>query len=87
MFQFSNNLIRVKKLAVEWAKDRQKANQKDLKDVEVALETLFYQNSSGVFSEEEFKQLKDLENKESFVGIKGDQMDAQKSSYLAIGGR
>jgi hypothetical protein len=31
--------------------------------VEVNLDTLFYQNSSGVFSEEEFKQLKDLENK------------------------
>jgi hypothetical protein len=67
MFQLSNNLIRVKTLAVEWAKDRQKANQKDLEDVEVSLETLLDQNSSSVFSEEKFKQLKDLEYKKTVL--------------------
>jgi hypothetical protein len=37
MLQFSNNLIRVKKLAVEWARERAKKNKKDMRDVELEL--------------------------------------------------
>jgi len=53
MYQFSNNLIRIKKLKISWAKDKLLGNQNELKEVKETIEVIFDQNSSGIFSKEE----------------------------------
>jgi hypothetical protein len=67
MYQFLEILIRVNKLAIVLAKNRDKENQKDLFEVENSIETIFYQNTRGIFLEEEFNLLRNLERKNKYL--------------------
>jgi hypothetical protein len=67
MLQFSNNLIQVKKVAAEWEKEKAKEYKKYLKDVEAMIQDIFYQNSSGIFNDEEGEWLKELEGKKKVL--------------------
>lgn len=61
MFQFSDNLIQLQKLTADWSRKRATENQIELKEVEEALQVLFDQNDSRIFSEEEFLKMKKFE--------------------------
>jgi hypothetical protein len=50
-------------LAVNWLREKTKANSEELKKVMDALQDLFKENSSGVFLVEELSSLKSLEDK------------------------
>jgi hypothetical protein len=41
MQQSTSNLKQVKKIAANWAKEKEKKNQKDLKEAEAKIERLF----------------------------------------------
>ena len=63
MKQMSNNLQRVKKVTKPWAKEYSANQQKELKNVEIALKMIYKLNNSGVFTEDELKEVREKETK------------------------
>jgi hypothetical protein len=51
----------------EWAKNHALKNQKDLREVEKGVKYMFENNEEGIFSEEEYQSLKELEGKKKVL--------------------
>jgi hypothetical protein len=54
MKQFSNNLKSLRRVVGEWEKIHVKKSQKDIRDVEESIKTMFEHNHARLLSEEDF---------------------------------
>jgi len=70
--KFTNNLKNIKREATNEARNFVKKNQKDFKDVEVGIKSLFENNEAGVFLEEKINSLKELKGEKKYLLYKGE---------------
>ena len=61
MKKFSDNIIRIKKESNKFVKVYNARQQDQLKEVEVKLKEIYSLNSSGTFTEEELRTIRDFE--------------------------
>jgi hypothetical protein len=89
MKQFADNLKRVKGDVVEWTKVYAQKRQDQLKEVEEGIKSLFNNNEAGVFSEEEFNSLKEIEKSKKVLPDKEETAWRLKSRaiWLSKGNR
>ena len=63
MKQLSKNFLKFKKVSKPWARVYTANQQKQLKEVENSLKYIYEQNDSGIFTEEELKEVREKESK------------------------
>ena len=63
MKQPAENINKIKNVSKPWAKAYNENQQKQLKEVEISLKRIYEHNNSGIFTEEELKEVKEKELK------------------------
>ena len=82
--KLSKNLNKIKKVSKPWAKAYNENQQKQLKQVESSLKRIYEQNNSGIFTEEELKEVKEKELKREELLAKEEQLLRLKSIAIWI---
>ena len=86
MKQLSENLQKVKKVTKPWDRVYTTNKQKQLKEVENSLKEIYEKNNSGIFTEEELKEVRENELKREELLTREEELQRLKSRAIWIKG-
>ena len=84
MKQLLENLQKVKKVTILWARIFMTNQQKKLKEVENSLKEIYKQNEFGIFTEEELKEVREKELKREELLAREEKLLRLKSKAIWI---
>ena len=67
MFQMMENLLKIKKLSKQWGRNQRSLDQKELKEVEQNIQSIYSSNNTRVFSVTKLDELRMEEEKCSLL--------------------